>query len=372
MRHVRRIVLGAVIFAVAVPLGVHLYAQIFRIRAEHLLADLKAFQVEETPAAAVLKLRSEYRSETVDQGACSEEHCDFWVGLIEWESLMRPSSHEWVEQPRELLMRVLRPVGLRLSLFDAHLQVEKGKLRKLDVEFMHAYVEQERFPNFIADAFTVGNLRYYLGWKYVYEHPNLFVDEPNACTGCSGAIAAYFTWQATRNEFERAMEFDFSCITRFHVCRAVEEFLPSAARLLKADDASLSANMGWKLPCDTRAARILGRDSDLVELARVKQIKGKEGEYVIVDYEPIRALKGENIQLNNVYHRSELAEAVTTNHGSSQRLLQVGAKRVVFFSTLLDKPSAMSECAVMPNTTEILTATLEGIAADRSATIGKE
>jgi hypothetical protein len=372
MRHVRRIVLGVVISAVAVILGVHICAQVFRIRAEHLLADLKAFQVGETPASAVLRLRSEYRSEAVDQGACSEEHCDFWIGLIEWESLMKPSGHEWVEQARELLMNVLRPVGLRLSLFDTHIQVEKRKLRKLDVRFTHAYVEQGRSPNFIAQAFTVGNLRYYRGWKYVYEHPNLLVHEPSACTGCSGAITSDFTWQASRDEYERALDFDLSCITRFHVCRTVEEFLPSAARLLKEDRARLSASMDWKLPCDTRAARILGRDSDLVDLARVKRIKGKEGEYVVVDYEPIKVLKGANIRLNNIYHRGELADAVTTSHGSPQRLLQVGAERVVFVSTLLNKPDATSECAVMLNTPEIRTATLEGIAADRSATIGKE
>jgi hypothetical protein len=264
MRHVRRIVLGAVIFAVAVTLGVHLYAQVFRIRAEHLLADLKAFQVEETPAAAVLKLRREYGSEAVNQGACSEEHCDFWIGLIEWESLTKPSNHEWLERTRRFWMNLLRPVGLRLSLFDPHLQVEKGKLRKLDVRFTQAYVERERFSYFIARAFTVGNLRYYLGWKGVYEHPNLLVEEPSACTGCNGAITADFTWQASRDEFERALEFDLSCVTRFHVCRTVEEFSPSAAQLLKADSASLSANMDWKMPCDARAARILGRDSDLV------------------------------------------------------------------------------------------------------------
>jgi autonomous glycyl radical cofactor GrcA len=109
-----------------------------------------------------------------------------------------------------------------------------------------------------------------------------------------------------------------------------------------------------------------------VDLARVKQIKGKDGEYVVVDYEPIKVLKGGNIQLNNIYHRGELADAVTTNHGSPQHLFQVGAKRVVFFSTLLDKPSATSECAVMPDTPEILAAALEGIADDRSAAIGKE
>jgi hypothetical protein len=127
MRHLRRIALGTVLFAGAVTLGIHLYAQVFRIRAEHLVAALKTFQVEETPAADVLNLRSKYRSETADQRACSEEHCDFWIALIEWESLMKPSNHEWIEREKELLMDLLRPVGLRLSLLDAHLQIEKGK-----------------------------------------------------------------------------------------------------------------------------------------------------------------------------------------------------------------------------------------------------
>jgi hypothetical protein len=372
MRYLRRIALGTVLFAVAVILGIQLYAQVFRIRAEHLLADLKTFQVEETPAADVLKLRSNYRSASVDQGACSEEHCDFWIALIEWESLMKPSNYDWVERSRGFLMDVLRPVGLRLTLFDTHLQIDHGKLRKLDVRFMHSYVERERFPNFIAEAFTAGNLRRYLGWQGVYEHPNLLVDEPNACTGCSGAITAYFTWQANRDEFERALAFNLSCITRFHVCRTVEEFLPSAAQLLKEDEARLSRNMDWKLPCDSRTARIFGRDSDLVEVARVKQIKGEEGEYVVVDYDLVKVLKGENIPLNNIYHRSQLADTVTTDHGRAQHLLRVGSERIVFMGTLFDKPDATSQCAVMPNTPDIVTATLEGIAADRSATIGQE
>jgi len=373
MRYFRRISLGAVLFAASLMLGTYLYAWVFRIRSEHLLAQLKTFQIDETPAVEVLKLRSKYRSYIVDQRGCSEEHCDFWVALTEWESLMKPSNHEWLERSREHLMNLLRPIGLRLTLFDTHLQVEKSKLRELDVRLMHAYVEQDNFLDFSARALTTGNLNRWLGWQAVYEHPNLLVWEPTACTGCNGAITADFTSQASRAEFERALGFDFSCITRFHVCRTVEEFSPSAAQLLKEDRARLSANMQWKLPCDTRTARILGRDSSWVDVARVKKIRVQEGEYVVVDYELLKVLKGgENTQLKKVYHRGELADAVIPDRESAQRLLQVGSERIVFMERLLDKPDALFECAVMPSTPDILTATEEGIAADRSATIGEE
>jgi hypothetical protein len=372
MRGVRPIAFGVLGFSIVVVLGVHIYAEVYRIRAEHLLATLKTFQVEETPAAAVLKLRREYSSQAVNQGVCSEEHCDFGIALTEWESLMKPSNHEWLERTRDFLMNVLRPFGLRLTVFDTHLQLEKGKLRKLDVRLMHAYVEQDKFPNFIARAFTAGNLSRWLGWQGVYEHPNVLVWEPNACTGCTGAITADFTWQASRVEIERALGFDLSCITRFHVCRTVEEFLPSAAQLLKDDRARLSANMDWKLPCDTRTARILGRDSDLVNLARVKLIGHEEGEYVATDYEPLKVLKGQPTHMDNIYIRKEFREAANGDSGPPQRLLQRGAERIVFLNVELEKPAAWFECALLLNTPENLTATLEGIAADRSDTIGKE
>ena len=72
-------------------------------------------------------------------------------------------------------MNLLRPVGLRLTVFDTYLQIEKGKLRKLDVRLMHGYVEQDRLPSFLAGAFTAGNLNRWVDWQAVYQHPNLLV-----------------------------------------------------------------------------------------------------------------------------------------------------------------------------------------------------
>jgi hypothetical protein len=238
---------------------------------------------------------------------------------------------------------------------------------------MHAYVEQGRFSSFIARAFTAGNLNRWLGWQAVYEHPNLLVWEPTACTGCNGAITADFTWQASREEFERALGLDLSCITRFHVCRTVEEFSPSAAQLLREDRARLSANMQWKLPCNTRTALILGRDSDFVNVAKVKRIvPDQEGRYVDAGYDTLKVLKGESVEMKTIYHPKELADAIIVNSDPRERLLQVGAERLVFLSKMLDRPTAWSDCALMPDTPENLSAVRMGIAADRSATIGQE
>ena len=197
MRRVRLIAMGVLFLPIVVVLGVHVYAEIYRIRVERLLATLKTFQVEKTPAAAVLKLQHEYGSNAANQVACSEEHCEFWIALTEWESLLKPSNHARIARSREFLMNLLRPVGLRLTVFDTYLQIEKGKLRKLDVRLMHGYVENDRLPSFIAGAFTAGNLSRWVDWQAVYQHPNLLVWEPTACTGCNGAITADFTWQAS-------------------------------------------------------------------------------------------------------------------------------------------------------------------------------
>src|SRR6266446_19484 len=77
--------------------GVHLYAQVFRWRAEHLLAQLKTFRVEETPAATVLKLGSDYSLHVVGDAPCSEAHCAFSIELTEWGSLVK-ARRPWNER----------------------------------------------------------------------------------------------------------------------------------------------------------------------------------------------------------------------------------------------------------------------------------
>jgi hypothetical protein len=379
MRRVRILGLGMVAFLFLTLLSIHIYARVYRYRVEQLLSTLKTFQVEETPTAAILKLRSDYHSNVTDNGSCSEEHCEFSIALMEWESLNRITwNHPWAERPRYNLVWGLRFFGLRINGFMASLRVEHGKLYSVRIWFVpmsyieHAYADGNGFlSNFSIHADTVGNFRRWVGWRQVYEHPNLLAWKSSACTGCSGAINAEFTWQASRNEYERALDINLSCITQIRDCRSPEEYLPRAAGILK-EAAAKNLVHGWgKMPCDVRMAQILGRDSDFVDVVRIKSVKTGDNENLITDFDVLRTLKGTKSMLSNIYYPKDFAAGVwRPDSGPAQRLLEPGSERVVFLSKILDKPSVRSSCALMVSTPQTMSAAEEGIAADRSGILG--
>jgi hypothetical protein len=351
-------------------MGIHVYAQVYRWRAEHLLAQLKALRVEETSASTVLNLRSKYSSNVIDDGPCSESHCAFSIELTEWESLLRaPSYRPWGERLAYYLTDgPLRFFGLRISDFTASLRAENGRLRGVSVWLI-------TIPSgFSIRAQTVGNFSRLVGHPQVYAHPNLYVWKPGACTGCSGAIHADFTWQASREEYERALGFDLSCITRFRDCRTPEELLPTAAQVLKEDEEKKLGEMVGKIPCDTRTARILGRDSDFVEVVRIKKVNRNGEKLTIADYDLVKALKGKTLNLRELYYTKQFVDAVeNANSGHlSERLLHIGADRVLYFNEILAQPTPWSDCAIMAATPQNLGATAEGVAEDRSEVLGKD
>jgi hypothetical protein len=237
-----------------------------------------------------------------------------------------------------------------------------------------SYVEGGFLSNFSIRAETVGNFRRWVNHPQVYVHPNLVVWKPSGCTGCSGAIFADLTWQASPEEFERALGFDLSCITRFHDCHTPEEFLPTAAKLLKEDEEAKLGEMVGKIPCDTRTARILGRDSDFIQVVRIKKVSTNDEKLSIADYDLVKALKGKTLNLKDLYYTKQFVDALeAANSGHlSQRLLQIGTDRIVYFNEILEQPTAWSDCAIMAATPQNLGATVEGIAEDRSGVLGRE
>lgn len=371
---------------VLMVVGMHVYAQVFRWRAERLLSELKTLRVEETPAATVLKLRSKYSSIVDDGHPCSEEHCAFSIDLHEWESLIReePLSHSWSERPRYYLVSKLRFLALRLNFFSTKLQVENGKLSGISVGFLQmSYVDQlgyveHAFPSsFSVTVRTVGNFRNRVGWPkayllQVYEHPNLFVWE-DTCKGCSPAINVDLTPQASREEFERALGFDLSCMTRFHGCRTSEEFFPAAAQMLKHDPAKQVENSGRNVVCDSRMTRILGRDRDVVGVVRIKKVSADDAAFAITDYDWLKLLKGKAMNLKEV-HYLQSAGGIEEAHSShlSERFVQVGGEQIVFLNEVFGHPLLESSCAIIAATPQNLSAALEGIADDRSDILGHE
>jgi hypothetical protein len=364
-RRLRIAALATASFILVALAGIHINAQIFRFRVGRILSVLKSYQLEETPASVVLKLRSDYRSHVFDKGTCTEQSCEFAITLVEWNSLQTLNVHHaWADRPVYYLLRGLRFFGLRIFYFDAELRVRDGKLGAINLWFLPSNIEfgsSDRpgfLSGFIITVDTVGNFRQAAGSPLLYAHPGIVVWRPSACTGCSGSIHISVTWQATRQEYESALDLNLSCITGFRDCRSVEEFVPSAAEIRKRD-ADESAGKQWgKIPCDLRAAEILGRDSDFIDVARIKRVRAGENNQLVVDYDVVRRLKGKEL---SEYHTSYSPNAQTNMPPP-----QIGEARLLFMNEVLGKPSEWSNCAVMPSTPENVEAVSKGIASDRS------
>jgi len=367
MRVAKR-VFGALIVALLLAIvAIHIRAEVFRWRAERLLSRVKTLRVEVTPYSAVSALRKDYFSNVVENEECTEQRCEFSINLTQWESLTHLRwKHPWTERPRFYAVLLLRHFGLRPTDFGVGLRVEGRILRAASIGLVPMsvierpeYAPRGFLSNFFVTARSEGNFRRRLYRSSIYAHPNLMVWEPDACTGCSGAITAEFTWQANQQELDKALDFNLSCITGFRDCKSAGEYLPSAAELLFRDR---KRYVSWEsIPCDGRMARILGRDSDFVDIARLTKLGESDGDFVRADYELLKPLKGQAPQLTGIYQPKDLKTG-----DMSGRPSQVGTESILFLSQMLGRASPESHCAVMPPNPDFLKATMEGIADDRS------
>jgi hypothetical protein len=211
----------------------------------------------------------------------------------------------------------------------------------------------------------VGNFRHEVGWPEIYEHPNVFVDKPSMCTGCTWSVDANITWQASPEEFKRVFGFDLSCVTRFRACRTLDEFFPAAAQILKEDAVKRPNNVWGNIPCNARMAHILGRDSDVVGLVRVGNVIADGRDFARIDYELLKLLKGQHMQSKDVRYRRSFAEI----GGRATHSVQVGFVRIVLLNETFGEQFSNSSCAVMLPTPQNMSAVQEGIADDRSGVL---
>jgi hypothetical protein len=172
---------------------------------------------------------------------------------------------------------------------------------------------------------------------------------------------------------EKALDFGLSCITRFRDCKSVDDYLPNAGELHRQENENY---MPWEnIPCDSRMARILGRDGSFVAVVRLKALRPTDGNWVSADYESVKVLKGKEATLRNIqHHRKELGEVVETNNpDSSDPFHKLGQEGILFLSSdLVGHPQPMSHCPLIRTTPENLNAVLEGIADDRSSVLGSD
>jgi hypothetical protein len=212
------------------------YAQwALRWRAEHMLADIRSLNLNQTKWQDAQALMKKWSNYGVSPGNCTSDFCNYRITIVQSLPQMLvgypdPGVHNW-------LPRIANHLGLRSAAARGGFSVEKG------VVTAKWFAEQVTLP---VNAWGQPNGAY---------TPDLAVSSgeyrgfPNIDTGLAlhpyrrardwkGAygITVYFLPQEDPAEQTQLMNFQFDCITRFHPCRDQGDILPEARRMLEEEE----------------------------------------------------------------------------------------------------------------------------------------
>lgn len=206
-----------------------------RLRAQHLLADIRALNLNQSKsqdAQALMKKWGDYAS---TPGSCTPDFCNYRITMV--QSLPQimigypdPGVHNW-------LPRIISHLGLRSAAARAGFSVQKGVVTaKWFAEQVSLPVRAWGQPNgtYIPDLAVSSG-----------EYPGF----PNIDTGLAlhpyrrardwkgdYGITIYFLSQEDPAEQARLMDFQLTCITQFHPCNDQGDILPEARRMLDEEE----------------------------------------------------------------------------------------------------------------------------------------
>ena len=234
-KRLRQVLLVFLLLVLAVW-GSSYYAQwALRWRAEHMLTDIRALNVNQSnwqAAQALMKKWSDYASTPAN---CTSDFCNYRITMVQSLPQMLvgypdPGAHNW-------LPRIVSHLGLRSAAARAGFSVQHG------VVTAKWFAEQVSLPTqdwYLRQGAYVPDLAVSSG-----EYPGF----PNIDTGLAlhpyrrarnwkgpYGITIYFLPQEDPAEQTRLMDFQLTCVTRFHPCRDEGDIQPEARRMLDEEE----------------------------------------------------------------------------------------------------------------------------------------
>jgi hypothetical protein len=222
-------VLSGVVLAVALLLLCFAFVSgvLARMRAEHLWRDIQTLNLETSTLADVQKLAEHYGGEhrvtgtllQPDAFACTSSHCEYLVITQHWYgdrlAYANPCSrfHRWILRP-------LNASGLRPWQLVIQLDVDEGRLSG-----MGSSLAIRREDGFRLEGITevnrkmptrVGTQPYFVDYTHV------------STTGNGEGLVARVTPAATQEQFRRAYDIKFNCLTKAKACSLLSDLMPSA------------------------------------------------------------------------------------------------------------------------------------------------
>jgi len=376
-RRMRRIELALAVCFVILVAAIQIRGWLFERQVRSIIEIFQQIQLEKTPAEVAFRFREQYRPYLQEPlpnrpEPCSVQHCRFTLKLEEYGSAMYLLIHyPWTRFPLNMVFRLLGPLGLRYNTLQASVQVDDGLITGLNVDFwvvhavhgyLYAYVT-------MGEVHTVRNLGFASRMYPDYaDHPNYMVQKPGGCSYCT----AYFvdlTPEASREEWGRALDFDYSCIRKFGAgCKSPEQLMPAVARQIEFESTHPAKPVADMEHCDLAAIRLMARDAETVAIVKVLAVGPPTQTWQYVSYLPAKVLKASPYpphwgQVGYLVDRPTHQRDPRTGQLSAD-LFRIGATRIALFLPF-DDSQVQTNCAVVPATEKYLEAARDGVVADR-------
>ncbi len=237
------VLLGVLLSAAAV---IPIQQQLFRSRAEHLLADMQAIELHRTSWTQAQVLMHRWGRWGHYDGACTAENCKYTITLSDMGSgSIRPDDYGWTLHVISLFVGspMYRWLGGREGTVYAGFIVQDGtiwrRVMQLNVQvppraasrddtWGYGLIVRVQSRSSLNPEARKKHDHWILGEdEQLAEHPYYKAGRPGGCEICMAAEVTYAT-DTPQSEIRGLTSFDFSCMTRWHPCLRVEELLPAA------------------------------------------------------------------------------------------------------------------------------------------------
>jgi hypothetical protein len=270
-RGLRYIVVVVVVAAAGAVGAIHIQQHILRRRAESLLSDIRGLNLRtSTFANAQITFRRWATWGNYADG-CSERFCSFDVALNDFVY-----DHLEIFGGRPWLLRPYLLVGGRPARVRAYLVVRNGLVWAKGFSVaMEVTPGGEGEPwshvssySLIGEARSVPRFGAIGSWAELALHPNYIIGKPGGCTTCL-MVYANFTPYADVADVNRLMQFDLSCLTRWHPCRREGDLMPAAWEQRLRERPRLEELWQQSRECNQDSIKLLGRDAENVAVVEV-------------------------------------------------------------------------------------------------------
>jgi len=370
-RRMRRIEVALAVCFVILVAAVQIRGWLFERQVRSIIEIFQQIQLEKTPAEVAFRFREQYRPYLQEPlpnrpEPCSVQHCRFTLKLEEYGSAMYLLIHHpWTRFPLDAAFRLLGPLGLRYNTLQTSMQVDDGVVTGMNVNLWVFYFWRGNLFANMGNVHTVRNFgEQSLTYLHYAEHPNYLAYQPGGCSGCR-AYYVELTPQASREEWQRALNFNYSCVRKFAACKLPEQLMPAVARQMELDWEHPGPPLADLQHCDLSAIRLMARDAETVAMVKVLAVGPPTHGWQYVSYLPLKILKPSPYpphweKVGYTVGRPTHQLDPRTGRLSAE-LFRVDALRIALFP---DDSEVESNCAVVPATEEYLKLVQEGIAAD--------